>query len=195
MNFSLNLAEVDWQEPIYWPRWVSSGAVILTIILVLLIGYLLVIQGKQSQLQQLEQTEVRLKNTFQERQARAANADEYQLQMAEMRINLDTMLAQLPKKNEVAGLLTDISETGLSNGLEFELFKPSKEKPTGFYAELPITMKVMGDYHQIGYFVSDIGMLPRIVTLHDFVIQKQGGSDNAMMMELTAKTYRYVGEE
>ncbi|HAQ50500.1 MAG TPA: pilus assembly protein PilO [Gammaproteobacteria bacterium] len=192
MNF--DFMQVDWEDPLYWPQWTKTIAMIVTIVVLLTVGYLLLIQEKQSQLKQLEKIELQLKQQFELKQAKASNLDEYRLQMEEIRISLDTMLAQLPKKNEVAGLLTDISQTGLANGLEFELFKPSLAKPIEFYAELPITMKVTGSYHQLGYFVSDIAALSRIVTFHDFAIQPQIQS-NKMVIELTAKTYRYLSEE
>ena len=92
----------------------------------------------------------------------------------------------------------DISQTGLANGLEFELFKPGNETPAEFYAELPIQIKVLGNYHDFGRFVSDVAALPRIVTLQDFSIKQQAkGKDQqgGLVMEATAKTYRYLEEE
>lgn len=110
-----------------------------------------------------------------------------------MKRSFGTMLRQLPSKTEIAELLVDISQTGLSNGLEFELFKPDADKPAEFYVELPIKIKVTGNYHEFGSFVSGVAQLPRIVTLHDINIApaKEGGD---LTMELTAKTYRYLEE-
>ena len=127
----------------------------------------------------------------------AANLPAYRAQMEEMKRSFGTMLRQLPSKTEVAELLVDISQTGLESGLEFELFKPEKEKPAEFYAELPIKIKVTGRYHQFGQFVSDVAALSRIVTLHDFTIaplKVQGKEPDALTMEVTAKTYRYLEE-
>lgn len=141
--------------------------------------------------------------------------------MEEMRRSFGAMLRQLPSKTEVAELLVDISQTGLQSGLEFELFKPESERPADFYAELPITIKVAGSYHEFGKFVSEVAALPRIVTLQDFSIgpmtsgkgdkknqdakkgqdkknqDKKGESigQDMLMMEVTAKTFRYLEEE
>jgi type IV pilus assembly protein PilO len=104
------------------------------------------------------------------------------------------MLRQLPNKTEVADLLVDVSQTGLASGLEFELFKPQAEVPREFYAELPISIKVTGDYHEFGDFVSGVAALPRIVTLHNVGISRKDKSGN-LVMNLTAKTYRYLEDE
>ncbi|MGO9932642.1 MAG: type 4a pilus biogenesis protein PilO, partial [Steroidobacteraceae bacterium] len=107
------------------------------------------------------------------------------------------MLRQLPGKTEVPNLLVDISQTGLAAGLQEKLFQPGSEKSNGFYAELPIKIKLVGSYHDFGKFVSGIAALPRIVTLHDIQIAPsdvKGGYDN-LTMDVTAKTYRYIEDE
>jgi len=114
--------------------------------------------------------------------------------MAEMKINFSSMLKQLPQKNEVADLLIDISRTGLVNGLEFELFKPEAERPIDFYAELPITMKVTGSFHEFAGFVSDVASLPRIVTLHNLSMSPLSKDEDKLSMNIIAKTYRYLDE-
>ena len=106
------------------------------------------------------------------------------------------MLRQLPNKNEVAELLVDISQSGLASGLEFELFKPEPEVTKGFYAELPIRIKVAGDYHEFGKFVSNVAALSRIVTVHDFKIAASNDKGvRSLSLESTAKTYRYLDDE
>jgi type IV pilus assembly protein PilO len=117
----------------------------------------------------------------------------YEQQLEEMRESFGAMLRQLPNKTEVAELLVDISQTGLASGLEFELFKPQNEIPQEFYAELPISIRVKGDYHEFGNFVSGVAALPRIVTVHDVDITQ--GKDGELTMDLLAKTYRYMDEE
>ncbi|MBT8123112.1 MAG: type 4a pilus biogenesis protein PilO, partial [Gammaproteobacteria bacterium] len=103
------------------------------------------------------------------------------------------MLRQLPNKTEVADLLVDVSQTGLASGLEFELFNPESEVPREFYAELPIKIRVVGDYHEFGDFVSGVATLPRIVTLHNVNIKRRGSKEGGgLVMNLTAKTYRYL---
>jgi len=104
------------------------------------------------------------------------------------------MLRQLPNKTEVADLLVDVSQTGLASGLEFKLFQPRAEIPREFYAEMPISIQVIGNYHEFGEFVSGVAALPRIVTVHNVGIDKVGKSD-LLQMKLTAKTYRYIDEE
>ena len=153
------------------------------------------IKDKQAELATLEQTEVQLKKEFEVKQEKAWNLAAYQAQLAEMRVTFSSMLKQLPRKNEVADLLIDISRTGIVNGLEFELFKPEAERPVDFYAELPINMKVTGTYHQFAGFVSDVAALPRIVILHDLTMSPLAKDGGKMSMEINAKTYRYLDEE
>jgi type IV pilus assembly protein PilO len=107
-----------------------------------------------------------------------------------MRESFGAMLRQLPNKTEVAELLVDISQTGLASGLEFELFKPQSEIPKEFYAELPISIRVKGNYHEFGNFISGIAALPRIVTVHDVSIER--GKQEGLTMNILAKTYRYL---
>jgi type IV pilus assembly protein PilO len=110
-----------------------------------------------------------------------------------MRESFGAMLRQLPNQTEVADLLVDVSQTGLASGLEFELFQPRSEVPREFYAELPISIRVIGGYHEFGEFISGVAALPRIVTVHDVNISRTG--DGKLGMNLTAKTYRYIEEE
>lgn len=112
-----------------------------------------------------------------------------------MRESFGAMLRQLPNQTEVADLLVDISQTGLASGLEFELFKPQPENPKEFYAELPISIRVVGEYHEFGNFVSGVAALPRIVTLHDIHISRVGKSKTLLGMNVTAKTYRYLEQD
>ena len=147
-------------------------------------------------LEKVEKEEGTLKVTFETKQKKAANLEALKEQLAEMKQSFGDMIRQLPDKTEVAGLIVDISQTGLAAGLEFKLFKPGKEKPAEFYSELPISITVVGDYHQLGEFVSGIAALPRIVTTHDISIQKSDkGGTGALIMQATAKTYRALDEE
>jgi type IV pilus assembly protein PilO len=113
-----------------------------------------------------------------------------------MRESFGAMLRQLPNKTEVADLLVDVSQTGLAAGLEFELFNPQNEIPKDFYAELPIQIRVIGNYHEFGDFVSGVAALPRIVTVSDITISPKAKADGDLLaMNLTAKTYRYMEED
>lgn len=187
-----------------WPNFAKIGAVVMLCGAVLGAGFWLDTRGQLDELDSLRKKEDELKADFQAKQHKAANLTVYREQMVEMQRSFGTMLRQLPSKTEIAELLVDISQTGLSNGLEFDLFKPDAEKTAEFYAELPIKIKVTGTYHEFGSFVSGVAQLPRIVTLHDIIIgpsvaksdpkaQKSDTGDN-LTMELTAKTYRYLEE-
>ncbi|HEC59543.1 hypothetical protein LCGC14_0966740 [marine sediment metagenome] len=190
-----SLNELDFNESGEWPLPIKIVAIIILAALVWGGGYYFILKDKQVELAILEQTEVTLKKEFEIKQEKAWNLAAYKAQLAEMKVTFSSMLQQLPRKNEVADLLIDISRTGLMNGLEFELFKPSAEYPIDFYAELPINMKVTGTYHQFAGFVSDVAALPRIVILHDLTMAPQGKDADKMTMDITAKTYRYLDEE
>jgi len=149
-------------------------------------------------LEKVEKEEITLKESFEFKQKKAANLQALKEQLAEMKQSFGDMIRQLPDKTEVAGLIVDISQTGLAAGLEFKLFKPGKEKPAEFYSELPISIQVVGEYHQLGEFVSGIAALPRIVTTHDISIVKgkaADGKSGKLTMVATAKTYRALDEE
>ncbi len=186
--------DIDINEPGEWPQAIKVISILLLCIVLLFVGYYMIIKDKQAELVTLEQKETALKTEFEIKQAKAFNLDAYREQMKEMRVTFASMLQQLPRKSEVADLLIDISRTGLVNGLQFELFKPENERPVDFYAELPIQMRVTGDYHQFGEFISAVAALPRIVTMHNFTMTPNGNS-GGMTMEVTAKTYRYFDEE
>ncbi len=180
---------LDTSDPGSWPIAVKVVAIIAVCIAVLGAGYWFDTQHQLADLEKAEQKESELKDTFKVKQLKAINLDAYRQQMAEMERSFGAMLRQLPSKTEVAELLVDISQAGLGNGLEFELFKPLAEKPAEFYAELPIDVRVTGAYHDFGSFVSDVAALPRIVTLHDITITSKGSE---LSMSTTAKTYRYL---
>jgi len=149
-------------------------------------------------LAEVEEEEVTFRQTLDIKQKKAANLEALKEQLAEMKQSFGDMIRQLPDKTEVAGLIVDISQTGLAAGLVFELFKPGKEKPAEFYSELPISIRVVGEYHQFGEFVSGIATLPRIVTTHDINITRSPAaakSKGSLVMTATAKTYRALDED
>lgn len=187
--------ELDFNESGEWPLPAKIASIVLVCLLVWGLGYYFVIKDKRAELDSLEQKEVELRQSFEVKQAKAINLDAYKEQLAEMRVMFAGMLEQLPRKNEVADLLVDITRTGLVNGLEFELFRPESERPIDFYAELPISMTVTGRYHQFGEFISGVAALPRIVTLHNLKMGSPNENDGLMQMEITAKTYRYFDGE
>ena len=197
MNLLDELRTLDPKDPGRWPLPIRAFFVVL--IFVAFTGaawYLLVWNEDRPVLQKAEADEADLRSQFENKQQRAANLDAYKAQLAEMERSFGAMLRQLPGKTEVPNLLVDISQTGLAAGLQEKLFQPGTEKSNGFYAELPIKIKLVGSYHQFGAFVSGIAALPRIVTLDDIQISpvEKGSYDN-LTMDVTAKTYRYMEDD
>lgn len=197
MNIIEQLQSLDTNDIGRWP--LLFRAVLIAIIFVAVsIGgsYYFVYRTKALLLKEAEAKEVERKVTFVAKQRRAANLDAYKAQLKEMEVSFGAMLRQLPSRTEVPSLLVDISQTGLAAGLEERLFQPSSEIKKDFYAELPIKIRLQGSYHDLAQFVSGIAALPRIVTLHDVLIQpeKNTGGNN-LVLDVTAKTYRYLEEE
>jgi type IV pilus assembly protein PilO len=192
---NLDLADLDLANIGRWP--LAARAVVILFLMggVIFLGYWFHTKDQLVELEDVERREADLRVIFEKKAQQAANLEAYEEQLEEMRESFGAMLRQLPNKTEVADLLVDISQTGLSSGLEFELFKPQGENPRDFYAELPISIKVVGDYHEFGDFVSGVAALPRIVTLHDIKIGTRGKQGNTLAMTLTAKTYRYLEED
>ena len=188
-----SINELDFNESGEWPTPIKLVALLLVVLVVFGAGYYFIIKDQQARLSQLEAQEQQLRTEFETKSGMAVNLDAYKEQMMEMEIAFASMLQQLPGRSEVADLLTDISRTGINNGLEFELFRPESERTIDFYVELPISMRVTGTYHQFASFMSDLAALPRIVSMHDLRMGPLG-SDGKMSMDITAKTYRYQDE-
>ncbi|MBT3015155.1 MAG: type 4a pilus biogenesis protein PilO [Candidatus Thiodiazotropha sp. (ex Clathrolucina costata)] len=197
MSIIDDLNELDFNNIGIWPTPIKFVVVILVAVLVLVAGYYLIIEDEIASLEGVQKEEQKLRADFAKKQSKASNLEAYRKQLEEMKQSFGTMLRQLPDKTEVAELLVDVSQTGLASGLEFELFKPLDEVPREFYAELPIQVKVTGQYHEFGHFISGLAALPRIVTIHDIKISRTSKEDaNAdLLLEATAKTYRYLDEE
>lgn len=198
-----------------WPPPVKAVIVLIACILLSGLVYYFDTQGQLVRLKQVQAAELDLRTKFESKQHKAANLDGYRQQLAEMQESFGAMLRQLPNKTEVASLLVDVSQTGLANGLEFELFQPEDERAKEFYAELPIRVRVTGIYHDFGRFISGLAALPRIVTVHDVMItgvtEKSGAKSSGkpiakpaaqppageikLTLQATVKTYRYLDEE
>jgi type IV pilus assembly protein PilO len=200
MNFMDQLRTLDPRDVGRWPLPVRGFFILLIFVVCAgLAWYLFVWDDDRPILQKAEADEIDLRSQFESKQQRAANLDAYRAQLGEMERSFGAMLRQLPGKTEVPNLLVDISQTGLAAGLQEKLFQPASEQSKGFYAELPIKIRLVGTYHEFGTFVSGIAALPRIVTLHDIQItpvtgEKGSGYDN-LTMDVTAKTYRYIEDE
>ena len=157
-------------------------------------GYFLDTTKQLDALKQAEAKEVDLKKKFSTKQAKAINLEAYKQQLEEMKVSFGTLLRQLPNKTEIETLLTDISQTGISSGLEIGYFKPEGLNPKEFYAEYPIKLKVTGRYHEFAEFISGVAALPRIVTLQNIAIEPAKDSGVKLEMNLTAVTYQYLAE-
>jgi type IV pilus assembly protein PilO len=144
-------------------------------------------------LDKAQDEEIKLREAYASKKAKAVNLDLYVQQLKEIEQSFGALLKQLPNKSEMDALLTDINQAGLGRGLQFELFRPAtQERMADFYAELPISVRITGNYHDMGAFASDVAQLPRIVTLNDVGIVNDKGM---LIMEATAKTFRYLDEE
>lgn len=183
---------------------VPVKAVLLAVVFIVLtgLGYYFLLSPALETLDQEKAKEQQLRDVFLAKKSQAINLEAYRAQMVEIEKTFGALLRQLPDKSQIDGLLTDINQAGLSRGLEFELFKPGSEVQAEFYAEMPIAIKVLGTYHDLGAFASDISRLSRIVTISNVSVQPQANKDakdtkptNAdaiLMMEAVAKTYRYL---
>ena len=167
----------------------------LLLIAVLAAGYYYHIEELQNQLAKVEKQEVELKKDFEKKAFQAANLDAYRQQMVEMEESFGALVSQLPSDTEVPGLLEDITNKGFANGLDIESIDLQDEKSQEFYVELPIAIEAFGSYHELGSFVSAMASLPRIVTLHDFKIERRRQAGGIVQMQMVAKTYRYREDE
>lgn len=175
-----------------WPVLPKVGVLLLALVLIVFLSYWFDWQYQLEQISAERQKEQGLRNTFLDKKKVAINLPAYRKQLDDIEKSFGALLKQLPGKSEMDALLTDINQAGLGRGLQFELFKPAaQETMRDFYAELPITIKVSGNYHDIGAFASDVGKLSRIVTLNDIALTtgKEGLTLNG-----TAKTFRYLDE-
>jgi type IV pilus assembly protein PilO len=197
MNLMEELQSLDPRDPGRWPLAVRAAAVGLCfLVLTGALTYFLVWDEQRPELQRREDVEQQLRQEFHTKHAKAVNLDLYKQQLKDIERSFGALLRQLPGKTEVPNLLVDISQTGLSAGLEEKLFQPQLEQKKDFYAELPIKIRLTGSYHQFGQFVSGIAALPRIVTLHDIEIKSESkDAYDQLSLELTAKTYRYLDED
>lgn len=165
-------------------------------LMLLVAGYFILWRPAIEDYNQAEAKEQELRQTFLAKKGQAVKIEAYRQQMVDIEKTFGALLKQLPDRSEMDGLLTDINQSGLGRGLEFELFKPGQEVVADFYAEMPIQIKVLGNYHDIGSFATDVSRLSRIVTLNDLSIsplQKDvKGGGGTLVLEAIAKTYRYL---
>lgn len=177
-----------------WPVGPKIGILVIIFLLILGAGYWFDWKGQLEQIDAEKAKEEELKKTFVAKKTEALDLPLYRKQLEDIEKQFGALLKQLPGKSEIDALLTDINQAGLGRGLQFDLFKPaSDETMRDFYAELPISIRITGNYHDIGAFAADVGKLSRIVTLND--ISLTGGKGDTLIMDATAKTFRYLDDE
>ena len=188
-----DLRRLNFREIGNWPLLPKVGVLALLFIAIVAAGAFFDWKDQFEVLDKAQGDEVKLREQFAQKKAKAVNYDLYVAQLKEVEQSFGALVKQLPNRSEIDALLTDINQAGLGRGLQFELFKPAaQEKMADFYAELPINIKITGKYHDMGAFASDVAQLPRIVTLNDLQITNDRGD---LRLEATAKTFRYLDDE
>jgi len=182
------------RDPGSWPPLPKFALLVALLAAILVVAYFYDWQEQLDALEAGRQQEVQLKDQYKAKKAQAVNLDLHRQQLQEIESSFGALLKQLPNKSQMEALLVDINQAGLGRGLQFELFRPApQETMKEFYAELPISVRVTGNYHDMGAFASDIGQLPRIVTLNDLNLAVN--KDGNLTLDTTAKTFRYLDEE
>ncbi|MDP2808608.1 MAG: type 4a pilus biogenesis protein PilO [Rhodocyclaceae bacterium] len=184
---------LDPKDPGLWPLIPRAIILVGVFAVVLSLAWWLGWRVQQEELETKRRQEEKLKEEWVVKKRQAINLDEHRKQLAEINRSFGALLKQLPNASEMESLLIDINQAGLGRGLQFELFKPGAEVAKDFYAELPITLRISGGYHDLGAFAGDVAKLPRIVTLNDIDVApaKEGG----LSLSAIAKTFRYLDEE
>ncbi len=199
MSIIDEINSLDTSNPGGWPTSIKAGALVLLALVILVGGYYFIVKDMNANLKTLQTKETELKSTYSVKYQKAAQLDAYRKQLEEMEIILQSMLRQLPSKNEMSDLIVDVSQTALASGIENELFEPGAESIKDFYAEKPISLRMKGNYHDFGDFVSGVASLPRVVilTMHDISLKPLGDSilGGRLLLEGTAKTYRYLDDQ
>jgi len=197
LNFNAILDEfkrTNWRDPGTWHTAPKLLVLVAILVAVPVAGYFLDTSSQRDELQELQGKETKLKEEYLAKKKVAINLDLHRQQLREIDTQFGALLRQLPNRSQMDALLVDINQAGLGRGLQFDLFRPAPAEITReFYAERPISVKVVGNYHDMGAFASDVGQLPRIVTLNDVTIQ--AGKDNQLTMDVTARTFRYLDDE
>ena len=199
MNLIDELQSLDMENPGGWSNGVKIIALIFVIALIVGAGFFLLIKDKRESLDGRVKEEKTLRDNYTFKYRKAAQLEAYREQLAEMEVILQSMLKQLPSKNEMPDLIVDISQTALASGIDNELFEPGPERLQNFYAEKPINLRMIGSYHEFGRFVSGVASLPRVVilTMNDISLKPVDDSitGGKLLLEGTAKTYRYLDED
>jgi len=197
VNLNALLDEIkrtNWRDPGTWHAAPKSLVLLAILVAIPVAGYFADTSGQLEELDQGRAEEVKLKEQYLAKKKQAVNLDLHRQQLREIDTQFGALLRQLPDKSQMDALLVDINQAGLGRGLQFELFRPApSDTVREFYAELPIQVKVIGTYHDMGAFASDVGQLSRIVTLND--VSLVAGKDGNLTMDATARTFRYLNDD
>lgn len=190
---NVNIRDIDFKTSGSWPLQLKYAVCAFVVIFILLAAWFLVIKDERDEMLRLEGDEIALRTEFEGKQARASNLEPLKQQLAQMEIILQQLLRQLPSKNQMPDLIVDVSQQALASGITNELFQPGTEELKEFYAEKPISIRMVGNYHQFGAFMSGVASLPRVVimTMHNVSLRPRGTSE-ILEMAGTIKTYRYL---
>ncbi|MFT4058343.1 MAG: type 4a pilus biogenesis protein PilO [Legionella sp.] len=194
----INLHELTVDNVGQWPLPVKASILFGMSLFISMLGYWLIVSHHVAKYDRLKVQEITLKNEFENKQRQVVNLAEYRQQLAIMTERFAVMLKQLAAKNEIPGLLEEISKIGVASGLRFELFAPQPEIAHDFYVELPIKISVVGNYFQLAEFLSRVAEMTHIVTVHEFCVERESSkqhkvvSEDELVMKITAKIYRYL---
>ncbi|MDR2925203.1 MAG: type 4a pilus biogenesis protein PilO [Azoarcus sp.] len=203
---------LNFNDPGAWPQAPKIAAYIVSLVLVLAAGWWFDWSDQWSQLEQKQQEELKLRDSWLDKKRQAVNLDEYKRQLEDINRQFESLVQQLPGKAEMESLLSDINQAGVGRGLQFDLFQPAKDDIREFYAAVPVSISVTGSYNDLGEFASDVAKMPRIVTIKNMVLtaapapaQASGRNrdsragavayDGRLKLDATAETYRYLDEE
>jgi type IV pilus assembly protein PilO len=197
MSKGMDLRNLDTKNPGNWPTAIKLVACVVLIIVLVGLTWYFKVSSQREELEGLQGQEKNLRAEFEDKQGRAANLEPLKQQLAQMELMLQQMLRQLPSKNEMPDLIVDVSQTALATGISNELFQPGPETQKEFYAEKPISLRMVGTYHQFGAFVSGVASLPRVVimTMHNISLTPRAGKPGLLVLSGTIRTYRYLDEE
>lgn len=190
-NLKAQFQNLDPKDPSVWPLLPKVCLCILMALMSLGAIWYFQLSSLEAELEDEKNTEARLRTEFEKKLLKAVSLDGLKKQREEVQQHVMQLEKQLPSKSEMSALLSDINQAGLGRSLQFELFKPGIELVKDYYAELPISIRVSGQFHDMGLFASDIAYLPRIVTLNNLTIEPKG-NEAVLLLEATAKTYRYL---
>jgi type IV pilus assembly protein PilO len=193
LNIGAQFRNLNGRHPGQWPLLPRALCGVGALLAVLAMGWFFYWDGQFEELAQGKQEEQRLRDAYKSKIQQAVNLEALRKQKEQVGEYVATLEKQLPSKAEMDALLSDINQAGLGRGLQFELFKPGQVNVKDYYAELPIDIKIAGNYHDVGEFTSDIANLPRIVTLNN--LNLVAGKDGSLTMDAVAKTFRYLDKE